>query len=404
MSRPVADANLQPADRAPSAPGSGYLRLSLPRGDGSPGAWSDAETAVLDPARAAVARETLRAWDGYAPTRLASLPVLAEALGVARVWCKDESGRFGIGSFKALGGAFAVLRVLQDEVERRNGRRPDARELLAREVEGVGDVTAVTASAGNHGRSVAWGCERLGCRAVVFLPRDAAPARADAIRAHGAEVIRFEGEYDDAVGHAEREAAARGWLVVSDTAYAGYERVPRAVSEGYTLLAAELLARLEELGEEPLTHLFIQTGVGGLATGVCGHLWWTLGAGRPRFVAVEPLSADCFGRSLRAGRRVSVSGPFDTRMGGLASGVPSTVAWTLLGRCLDGAVALHDALVDVAARALESGALGASIDAGPSGAAGVAALLGLSRLPGAARLFRLGPSSRVGVLVTERRF
>lgn len=403
MSRPATDAKPLAGLGGASAPGAGFVRLSLPR-EPRAAEWTGEQAAVLDPARAAVARDTLRAWDGYAPTPLVALQALAAALGVERVWCKDESGRFGIGSFKALGGAYAVLRVLQDEVERRTGRRPAAGELLAREVDAVREVTAVTASAGNHGRSVAWGSERLGCRAVVFLPRDAAPARAEAIRSHGAEVIRFEGPYDEAVEHAEREAAARGWLVVSDTAYAGYEAVPRHVSEGYTLLADELLGQLEERGEGPLTHLFIQTGVGGLATGVCGHLWAALGAARPRFVAVEPLSADCFGRSLRAGRRVSVPGPFDTGMGGLASGVPSTVAWTLLGRCLDGAVALHDELVDVAARALAGGALGASIDAGPSGVAGVAVLLGLARLPGAARLCGLGAGSRVAALITERRF
>jgi diaminopropionate ammonia-lyase len=363
-----------------------------------------AEGAVLDPERAATARDTLCAWDGYAATPLVPLPGLARTLGVAEVWCKDESERFGIGSFKAVGGAYAVLRTLQDEVERRTGRRPGLQELLARAVPAVAEVTTVTASAGNHGRSVAWGSERLGCRSVVFLPHDAAPARAEAIRSHDAEVIRFDGGYDAAVEHAGREAAARGWLVVSDTSYPGYEAVPRAVSEGYTLLAAELLSGLDAEGSEPPTHLFVQTGVGGLATGVCGHLWWTLGSARPRFVAVEPLSADCFGRSLRAGRQVSVQGPFDTRMGGLASGVPSLIAWTLLRGCLDGALALPDGLVDEGVRVLESGELGASIVTGPSGAAGVAALLGLSRLPGAAGLLDLAPDSRIIVFVTETRF
>lgn len=403
MSGPAPVANPLAGLEGASAPGAGFARVSLPR-ETRASEWTAEQTAVLDPPSAAIARDTLAAWDGYASTPLVGLPALAGALGVERVWCKDESGRFGIGSFKALGGAYAVLRVLVDEVARRTGRRPDAGELLAGEVDAVRDVTTVTASAGNHGRSVAWGSERLGCRAVVFLPRDAAPARADAIRAHGAEVVRFDGAYDEAVEHAEREAAARGWLVVSDTAYPGYETVPRAVSEGYTLLADELLDQLEERGAGPLTHLFIQTGVGGLATGVCGHLWSVLGSARPRFIAVEPLAADCFGRSLRAGRRVSIPGPFDTAMGGLASGVPSTVAWTLLGRCLDGGVAIDDGLVDIATRALGRGVLGASIDAGPSGAAGVAALIGLARLPGAARLFALDGDSRVGVLITERRF
>ena len=376
-----------------------HLRVSLR----SPQLRREAAAGLLDPAAAAAARGVIRSWRGYEATPLRTLPGLAALLGVETVWAKDESSRFGLGSFKALGGAFAVLRALQGEIERRSGTRPTAAELRAGHPLARG-ITVTTASAGNHGRAVAWGSAAFGCRCIVFLPEDAIPARARAIESHGATVVRVPGAYDGVVGHTDREAARNGWLVVSDTAYEGYEETPRRVMEGYTLLAAEMLEGLAAAGSPPLTHLFVQAGVGGLATGVCGHFAQRCGERRPRFVAVEPWRADCFGRSLRRGRASIAEPPFDTAMGGLAAGVASTVAWTCLEPLLDAALALPEAAWAAGAEALESGRLGARIVAGPSGAAGIGALLALADLPGLRRLLGLDASSRVGALITETRF
>jgi len=359
---------------------------------------------ILEPDLAAAARLEMRGWPEYAPTPLVSLPGLATRLGVAEVRCKDESRRFGIGAFKALGGAYAVLGVLQDEIERRAGVRPGTESLLSGHVNGASSITTVTASAGNHGRAVAWGSALFGCRCVVVLPEGTAPARAAAIESHGATVEWYPGVYDEAVLHVERIAGERGWLVVSDTAYDGYETIPRRIYEGYTLLAAEVLDTLREEDAPPLTHLFVQAGVGGLATGVCGHLWAELESARPRCVAVEPVSADCFGKSIRSGELRTVDGPFDTHMGGLASGVPSPLAWELLSGCLDAGVAISDEVSDAGAAALASGELGARIAAGPSGASGVGALLVLEHLPSARELLQLDDDSRILVLVTETTF
>ena len=358
---------------------------------------------ILDPVAAGAARDVIRDWREYEATPLVTLPGLAALLGVEAVWVKDESPRFGLGSFKSLGGAFAVLRALQDEIERRSGTRPTAADLRAGHPVAA-EITVTTASAGNHGRSVAWGSAEFGCGCVVFLPDDAIPARARAIESHGARVVRVVGAYDEAVGHAARAAARNGWIVVSDTAYEGYEETPRRVMAGYTLLAAEMLEQLAAAGSPPLTHLFVQVGVGGLATGVCGHFALRCGENRPRFVAVEPWRADCFGRSLRRGRASVAEPPFDTAMGGLAAGVASTVAWKFLAPLLDAALALPEAAWAAGAEALESGRLGARIVAGPSGSAGVGALLALADLPGLRRLLGLDASSRVGALVTETRF
>ncbi|WP_420633372.1 diaminopropionate ammonia-lyase [Candidatus Palauibacter sp.] len=375
------------------------LRLSLR----SPELRSSPGEGILDPDESAVARGVIRSWRGYEATPTVALRGLASALGVEAVWAKDESSRFGLGSFKSLGGAFAVLCSLQDEIERRTGARPTAAELRRGHSVTAG-ITVTTASAGNHGRSVAWGSAEFGCRCVVFLPEDAIAARARAIESHGAEVVRVPGAYDGVVAHTDREAARNGWLVVSDTAYEGYEETPRRIMAGYTLLAAEMLEALASAGSAPLTHLFVQAGVGGLATGVCGHFAQACGEGRPRFVAVEPWRADCFGRSLRLGRASVAEPPFDTAMGGLAAGVASTIAWEFLEPLLDGALALPEAVWAAGAEALESGRLGARIVAGPSGAAGIGALLALSGLPGLRRLLGLDASARVGALITETRF
>lgn len=375
------------------------LRLSLR----SPELRRDTVDGVLDPAAAAEARDVIRGWNGYDATPVVTLPGLAALLGVDSVRVKDESPRFGLGSFKALGGAFAVLRALQDEIERRNGTRPTAAKLRAGHPLAA-DITVTTASAGNHGRSVAWGSAEFGCRCVIFLPEDAIPARARAIEEHGAKVVRVPGEYDGVVGHTDREAARNGWIVVSDTAYEGYEETPRRIMAGYTLLAAEMLDDLADAGSPPLTHLFVQAGVGGLATGVCGHFAKACGGGRPRFIAVEPWRADCFGRSLRLGRASIAEPPFHTEMGGLAAGVASTIAWDYLAPLLDAAIALPEPVWAAGAEALASGRLGARIIAGPSGAAGVGALLALARLPGLRRLLGLDASARVGAIVTEQRF
>ncbi len=379
----------------------GFIRLSLPVRDRP--LRTALETGTLTSAGGADARETLRSWASYESTPLVSLPVLATALGVHAVSCKDESARFGIGSFKALGGAFAVLRALQDEVERQTGHRPSASALRDGSPV-VAEITIVTASAGNHGRSVAWGSELFGCRCVVVLPVDAIPPRAAAIESHGARVERFDGAYDEAVGWARSQAEQNGWLVVSDTAYDGYEDIPRRIMEGYTLLAEEMLDAIAAAEARPLTHLLIQGGVGGLAAGVCGRMVERLGDDRPRFVVVEPWKADCFGRSLRAGHLVTADPPFETEMGGLAAGVPSTIAWDFLETALDAAVALPESVWISGAAALGRGDLGPAIEAGPSGAAGVGALLVLAGLPASRSLLEFDEHSHVGVLVTEKRF
>ena len=200
--------------------------------------YGPAQQAVLGDAGLAAARAEIGSWDGYAPTPLVELPGLARRAGVGRLFYKDEGGRFGLKSFKALGGAYAVFRLLKAEIERRTGDTGVTSRDIAggahREI--VAGITVTCATDGNHGRSVAWGARTFGCSCVIYIHAHVSEGRRAAIARYGAEVERVSGTYDDSVRHAAEMAAANGWFVVSDTSYPGYMDVPRDVMQGYTVM------------------------------------------------------------------------------------------------------------------------------------------------------------------------
>ena len=202
-----------------------------------------ARARILNQAGFVAAEEEISRWPGYAATPLHRLPGLAAKLGVAALHYKDECGRFGLKSFKALGGAYAVFRLLSKAVGARNGGEPvDSRQLIAgrwRDI--VQAVTVTCATDGNHGRSVAWGARLFGCRCVIYVHASVSEGRCAAIAQYGAEVIRVPGNYDDSVRHAADEARRNGWTVVSDTTYEGYREIPIDVMHGYGVMAREIV-------------------------------------------------------------------------------------------------------------------------------------------------------------------
>ena len=289
-------------------------------------AYGPAEREVLSRAGCAAATREVSSWPGYAPTPLVELPGLAAAAGVGAIWYKDESGRFGLGSFKALGGAYGVFRVLAGEIARREGvGRPGSADLIeGRYRDLTRAITVVCATDGNHGRAVAWGAGMFGCRSVVYLHAKVSEGRGAAIARHGATVVRVAGTYDDSVRQAAADAARNGWFVVSDTSYQGYLEVPRDVMQGYTVLVDEAMRQLPA-GARP-SHAFVQAGVGGLAAAVCAHLWECWGRHRPRLVVVEPDNAACVYRSAVHGRPTVVEGDLETVMACLSAGEASVLA------------------------------------------------------------------------------
>ena len=335
--------------------------------------YGPAQQAVLGDAGLAVARAEIGSWDGYAPTPLVELPGLARRAGVGRLFYKDEGGRFGLKSFKALGGAYAVFRLLKAEIERRTGDTGVTSRDIAggahREI--VAGITVTCATDGNHGRSVAWGARTFGCRCVIYIHAHVSEGRRAAIARYGAEVERVAGTYDDSVRHAAEMAAANGWFVVSDTSYPGYMDVPRDVMQGYTVMAAEAAEQLPD-GVVP-THVLVQGGVGGMAAAICSDFWQRWGASRPRFVVVEPERADCLYQSARAGRLTPASGDLETMMAGLSCGEVSPLAWEILATGADAFMTVPDSAAIDCMRLLADG--DPPVVAGESAVAGLAGLL-----------------------------
>jgi diaminopropionate ammonia-lyase len=367
-----------------------------------PGAQYAELRGAVDAAGRERAREEISGWPGYSVTPLYRLDGLAKALGVSSLWYKDEGGRFGLGSFKALGGAYGVLRVIQREVRRLTDSSPSSGQLLAREFsEIVSGLTVCCATDGNHGRSVAWGAGLFGCRSVVYLHPGVSEQRESAIAAFGARIVRVAGDYDESVRRARQEAEESGHLLVADTSFPGYERVPRDVMHGYTVMVAEVLEQLGNQESLP-THVFVQGGVGGLAAAVCAHLWESLGPSRPHFTVVEPHRADCLYQSALAGRPRTAAGELDTVMAGLACGEPSILAWRVLERGCNCFMTIPDDVVGPSMRLLRAGTgEDPCIVAGESAVAGLAALLVASFRRDLWRRLQLGADSRVLVFGTE---
>ncbi|WP_299637540.1 diaminopropionate ammonia-lyase [uncultured Ruegeria sp.] len=319
------------------------------------------------------AAKEITQWEGYAPTPLHSLPALAAEIGVAEVHYKDEGPRFGLGSFKALGGAFAALRVLQREISRRTGQDVSLEDIrTGRCADEVAGITLVSATDGNHGRSLAWGCKRFGAPCRIYIHAEVSEGRAQAMRDLGADVMRIDGDYDASVDQCRREADENGWFVVSDTSWPGYTDPPRDVMSGYGVMVKEVV---NAMGTAP-THVFLQGGVGGLAAAVAAALRQAWGDASPRVVVVEPHLAACLFESARQGQAASVEIDEETIMAGLSCGVPSPMAWEILRSEASGFLTIGDELIPPTVRRLaRPQGSDPVIEAGESGVAGLAALI-----------------------------
>ena len=206
-------------------------------------AEADAAIDRLFPGQAvAEAVEAITHWAGYEPTPLHTMPGLAAQLGLATIALKDESGRFGLGSFKALGGAYAVYRILLAHVTNRTGTAPAPAMLEGGSLAALTDeVTVICATAGNHGRSVAWAAGRFGCRCVILVHAGVTAERRAAMAHFGAEIREVPGSYDDSVREAAQLAATHGWHLVPDTSTGEQDPIPALVMQGYTVMGAEIV-------------------------------------------------------------------------------------------------------------------------------------------------------------------
>ena len=336
-------------------------------------AYGEVSTTAFGLEQAQRVRHFHQSFPEYSVTPLVKLEVLAEELGVQSIYVKDESYRFGLNAFKVLGGSYAIAR----EIGRLLGLKEEELtlgRLLAPDVkERLGTLTFVTATDGNHGRGVAWTAQRLGHRAVVFMPKGTAAERLENIRRLGAEASITNVNYDDTVRLARAYAAEHKGIVVQDTSWEGYDEVPLHIMQGYTTMGSEIVEQLQAYGNIKPTHVFLQAGVGAMAGAMAGFIADYYKERRPLITIVEPNQADCIYRTALAndGQLHTVGGALDSIMAGLCCGEPCSLGWRQLAAYADNFVAMPDRAAALGMRVLGS-PMGsdAAVVAGESGAAG----------------------------------
>lgn len=357
---------------------------------------------ILQPTMFDLAYKRIRTWDGYAPSPLVSLSGLARELGVGEIYYKDESERFGLKSFKALGGAYAVIHVLAEHlrVKFEDTTITGADVWSGKYADHLKSFTVATATDGNHGRSVAWGAQQCGIKCKIYMHKGVSQSRAIAVELFGAEVTWVDGNYDDSLAQVKRDAIENEWHIISDTSYEGYTYVPKYVMAGYTVMTKEIMNQLKD--DQIPTHIIIQGGVGGLAGAVCAHAAALWGDHRPKFIVVEPETADCLYQSAKAGKPKMVYIDTETIMGGLSCGEVSLIGWNILKDNADDFVSISDDNVKTAMNILAQG-LGSdpNIEAGESAVAGVAMLMELKERGAIKADLSLDENSRVLLFGTE---
>ncbi len=338
-------------------------------------------------------------WNGYAPTPLHSLSCLADKLGLGAIMYKDEGPRFGLGSFKALGGSYAGLLVLQRELSKNLNRHVELSEIRDGSIaKDVAEITLVSATDGNHGRSLAWGAQAVGAPCRIYIHKEVSEGREKSMRDLGAEVIRIDGDYDESVRVTRDEAEENGWFVVSDTSWEGYTRTPTDVMAGYGVMIDEIIEQSDHIP----SHLFVQGGVGGLAAAMAARLRQKLGANSPRIIVVEPELAACLYASGKVGEKTIFNIDQETMMAGLSCGEPSDLAWEILASEASDYLTIPESLVAPTMR-LAGRPLGTdpAIQAGESAVAGMAALIALARNQELREKLNLGKNSSVLLIGSE---
>lgn len=290
------------------------------------------------------ARKFHRQIPGYRVTPLRAFPNLAQMLGVGGIYIKDEAERLELNSFKVMGGSFAIYRFLKKYLHMENEdvtfeylTSPECHQKIR-------NITFASATDGNHGRGIAWAAMQLGLKCEIYVHKETSKARIDAIRRYGAKVTIVDGNYDDAVRQVEKDAKERGWYIISDTSWPGYEEIPTWIMQGYTSILLESQEQFAGMGIARPTHVFVQAGVGALAGAVVGFYTTLFKDNPPIFVVVEPNKAPCIFESMKIndGKPHSVKGDLNTIMAGLACGDPSPIAFQVLSKNADCFISVPD--------------------------------------------------------------
>lgn len=319
---------------------------------------------------------------GYAETPLVSLDALADNLGVNKIFVKDESYRFSLNAFKSLGVSYAVGKLLQEKLDFQD-QELTYQVLCSPHIKAiVSTMTFITATDGNHGRGLAWFANKLGADSVVLMPKNSVQARVEAIARENSRVIVTDLNYDDAVRKAYKMAEENNWLLVQDTAWEGYTKIPSWITQGYATMSLEALEQIEASGEKLPTHVFLQAGVGSMAGSVLGILLNRAGEDLPRTVIVEPKQAACIFESAKIndGHAHAATGNHQTMMAGLACGEINVEIWPILRDFSYGYISCSDSLaVEGMKRLANPMGSDSKIISGESGAVGIGLLETLSK-------------------------
>jgi len=263
-----------------------------------------------------VAYKTISSWDNYSPTPLISLNKLSEKLKLNKIFYKDESKRFHLKSFKALGGSYAVEKVTKGNKE----------------------IVISTATAGNHGRSVAWGSKKLGLKCKIFISEHVSESRAEVMRNFGADVIRVKGNYENSLNECIKQSNQNNWQIVQDVAWQDYKLIPKLTMAGYSVMMKEIS---EQINNQQISHVILQAGVGGMAAAMVAGIARYLNH-VPKIIIVEPESAACVLESIKTGKIEKISIEKESLMGGMSCGEVSLVPWQILKNSVSHCVTVSD--------------------------------------------------------------
>ncbi|WP_440656964.1 diaminopropionate ammonia-lyase [Candidatus Pelagibacter sp. HIMB1509] len=262
------------------------------------------------------AYNSISKWEGYSPTPLIKLNKLTKELNLKNIFYKDENKRFSLKSFKALGGAYAVEKVTKGNKE----------------------IVVATATAGNHGRSVAWGAKRLGLKCKIFISEFVSDARGKAMEALGAEVIKVKGNYENSLIECIKQSTENNWQIVQDVAWKDYMLVPKYTMAGYSVMMKEIA---EQINNEKISHIILQAGVGGMAGAMVAGIARYLN-NIPKIIVVEPDSAACVMESIKTGKIEKIDIKRESLMGGMSCGEVSLVPWEILKNSVKHCISLPD--------------------------------------------------------------
>ena len=299
-----------------------------------------------------IAYKTISNWSSYSPTPLISLNKLNEKLKLNNIYYKDESKRFHLKSFKALGGAYAV-----EEIIKGNNKK-----------------VISTATAGNHGRSVAWGSQKNGLECKIFISEFVSESRAQVMRSFGADVIRVQGNYEASLNECIKQSNENNWQIVQDVAWKDYKLVPKLTMAGYTVMMKEIS---EQIKSEKISHIILQAGVGGMAAamvaGIVRYLDYI-----PQIIIVEPDSAACVLESINKGKIEKISIEKESIMGGMSCGEVSLVPWEILKNSVNFCVTVSDDYISKTVKYLANKELcNEKIIGGECSTPGIVSLIGI---------------------------